>query len=59
VTADATLDALGLRGALPCPGWVVLDAARDHRFTGELVTTVDGIDGEFRVYFDRGRIYVA
>jgi hypothetical protein len=59
VTADATVDALGLRGALPCPGWVVLDAARDHRFTGELVTTVEGVDGEFRVYLDRGRIYVA
>lgn len=59
MTADATVDALGLRGALPCPGWVVLDAARDHRFTGELVTTVDRVDGDFRVYFDRGRIYVA
>jgi hypothetical protein len=59
VTGDTTLDALGLRGALPCPGWVVLDAARDHRFTGELSVVVDGIDGSFRVYLDRGRIYVA
>lgn len=49
-------DALGLGGILPGPGWVVLDAARTHRFTGELVMRGDI---EVRVYLDRGRIYVA
>ena len=46
----------GLVGTFPRPGWVVLDAARDHRFTGELVFDVDP---EVRVYLDRGTIYLA
>lgn len=46
----------GLAGTFPRPGWVVLDAARDHRFTGELVFVVEP---EVRVYFDRGAIYLA
>lgn len=46
----------GLAGTFPRPGWVVLDAAREHRFTGEL--TFD-VDLEVRVYFDRGDIYLA
>lgn len=46
----------GLAGTFPRPGWVVLDAARDHRFTGEL--TFD-VDPEVRVYLDRGAIYLA
>ena len=49
-------DILGLGGTLPGPGWAVLDAARDQRFTGELIAESDTI---FRVYFDRGGIYVA
>ncbi len=46
----------GLAGTFPRPGWVVLDAARDHRFTGELIFDVDP---EVRVYFERGTIYLA
>ncbi len=49
-------DLLGLGGLLPGPGWQVLDAARTHRFTGELV--MHG-DDEVRVYLDRGLIYTA
>lgn len=53
---DVAADLFGLADTFPRPGWVVLDAARDHRFTGELIfdTSV-----EARVYFDRGRIYLA
>jgi hypothetical protein len=49
-------DLFGLAGSFPQPGWVVIDAARHHRYTGEL---------EFfsspptRVYFDAGRLYFA
>lgn len=46
----------GLGGTFPRPGWVVLDAARDHRFTGELIFDVEL---EARVYLDRGAIYLA
>ena len=46
----------GLAGTFPRPGWVVLDAARDHRFSGEL--TFD-VDPRVRVYLDRGEIYLA
>ena len=53
---DALTDVFGLAGTFPRPGWVVLDAARDHRFTGELV--FDTSPGA-RVYFDRGVIYLA
>ena len=49
-------DLFGLAGTFPRPGWVVLDAARDHRFTGELLFDVEP---EVRVYFDRGTIYLA
>ena len=49
-------DVLRLGGTLPGPGWAVLDAARDQRFTGELVAEADLT---VHVYFDRGRIYVA
>lgn len=52
----STTDLLGLGGTLPGPGWAVLDAARDQRFTGELIAET-GVT--VRVYFDRGRIYVA
>ncbi len=46
----------GLAGSFPRPGWVVLDAARAHRFTGELAFDVDP---QVNVYFDRGAIYLA
>jgi hypothetical protein len=48
------LDGLGVR--LPAPGWVVLDAVRQQRFTGEL--TLIG-SPPVRVWADRGRIYRA
>lgn len=48
------LDGLGVR--LPAPGWVVLDAVRQHRFTGEL--TLIG-SPPVRLWADRGRIYRA
>lgn len=53
---DPVDELLGLAGTFPRPGWVVLDAARDHRFTGEV-----GFDTTpaARVYFDRGGIYFA
>ena len=55
--SDASVAELfGLAGTFPLPGWVVLDAARDHRFTGELVF---GTTPSTRVYFDRGQIYLA
>ena len=57
---DPTADLLGLAGAIPCPGWQVLDAARRRGFTGELTcevapTTVPAA----KVYFDAGQIYLA
>lgn len=51
-----TADVFGLAGRFPRPGWVVLDAARSHRFTGELL--FDTIPAA-TVYLDRGRIYLA
>lgn len=56
IEREAATELFGLAGSLPRPGWVVLDAARDHRFTGELVFDVLP---EVRVYFDRGEIYLA
>lgn len=50
------IDGLGLGGSLPGPGWQVLDAARTHRFTGELVMHGRTV---VRVYLDRGLIYTA
>lgn len=46
----------GLADSFPQPGWVVLDAARDHRFTGELVFDVTP---PVHVYLDRGAVYLA
>ena len=54
--ADVVGDVLGLEGTFPRPGWVVLDAIRDQRFTGEVVFA---LSPEVRVYADRGRIYLA
>ena len=51
-----TADLFGLAATFPRPGWVVLDAARDHRFTGELVFDTTP---EVRVYMDRGQMYLA
>jgi hypothetical protein len=50
------IDSLGLAGAFPRPGWVVIDAVRDAAFTGEVVchTTPAVV-----LYADRGRIYSA
>jgi hypothetical protein len=48
------LDGLGVR--LPAPGWVVLDAVRQQRYTGEL--TLIG-SPPVRLWADRGRIYRA
>lgn len=53
---DSVNELFGLAGTLPRPGWVLLDAARDHRFTGELVFETSP---RVRVYFDRGHIYLA
>lgn len=53
---EAVNELFGLAGSFPRPGWVVLDAARDHRFTGELHFD---ISPPVRVYFDRGHIYLA
>lgn len=53
---DSVNELFGLAGTLPRPGWVLLDAARDHRFTGELVFETSP---RVRVYFDRGQIYLA
>ncbi|MFP5489406.1 MAG: hypothetical protein ACLGHQ_14015, partial [Acidimicrobiia bacterium] len=49
-------DLFGLAGTFPRPGWIVLDAARDHRVTGELCFDTAPAA---RVYLDRGRIYLA
>ncbi|NNE10737.1 MAG: hypothetical protein HKN41_00655 [Ilumatobacter sp.] len=56
IERETTSDLFGLAGSLPRPGWVVLDAARDHRYTGELIFDVLP---EVRIYFDRGEIYLA
>jgi hypothetical protein len=53
---DAVADLFGLAGTFPRPGWVVLDAARDHRFTGELVFDTAPAA---HVYLERGVIYLA
>lgn len=53
---EQAADLFGLTGSFPRPGWVILDAARDHRFTGELVFDARP---EVRVYLDRGKIYLA
>lgn len=45
-----------MTGADARPAWLVLDAARTHRFTGEVVFRTDPV---VRVSFDRGEIYVA
>jgi hypothetical protein len=50
----SVLEGLGVR--LPAPGWVVLDAVRQQRFTGEL--TLIG-SPPVRLWADRGRIYRA
>src|SRR3954454_17269450 len=47
---------LGVEGTFPRPGWVVLDAIRERRFTGEVAFDTTP---EVRVYADRGRIYLA
>ena len=49
-------DLFGLAGMFPQPGWVVLDAARAHRYTGELVFLSSP---PTRLYFDAGRLYLA
>ena len=49
-------DLFGLAGTFPRPGWVVLDAAREHRFTGRIVFDTFP---EVHIYLDRGRIYLA
>lgn len=51
-----TSDLFGLGGTFPRPGWVVLDAARDRRFTGEIVFETNP---QVRAYLDRGDIYLA
>ena len=53
---DVLHDVFGLAETLPRPGWVVLDAARDCRFTGELTFHTNPA---VAVYLDRGRIYFA
>ncbi|MEO6653047.1 MAG: hypothetical protein ABIP17_10360 [Ilumatobacteraceae bacterium] len=52
---EAAAELFGLSGTFPRPGWVVLDAARENRFTGELVFDVFP---EVRAYLDRGEIYL-
>ncbi len=54
-----TSELLGLADAFPRPGWIVLDAARDRRFTGELLFSVAGSDTTGAVYADRGVLYSA
>lgn len=49
-------DVLGVERTFPRPGWVVLDAIRERRFTGEVVFATTP---EMLVYADRGRIYLA
>jgi hypothetical protein len=53
---DVDFDVFGLEGTFPRPGWVVLDAARRHGFTGELTfETIPTV----KVYLDGGLIYLA
>jgi hypothetical protein len=53
---DVNFDVFGLEGTFPRPGWVVLDAARRHGFTGELTfETIPTV----KVYLDGGLIYLA
>jgi hypothetical protein len=54
--AEIVDDVLGVERTFPRPGWVVLDAIRERRFTGEVVFETTP---EVRVYADRGRIYLA
>ncbi len=54
--AAPSSDTLGFGVLVPGPGWMVLDAAREQQFTGELVLIADEA---VRVYFERGRIYLA
>jgi hypothetical protein len=54
--AEIVDDLLGVERTFPRPGWVVLDAIRERRFTGEVVFETTP---EVRVYADRGRIYLA
>src|SRR6186713_567727 len=54
--SDIVEDVLGVERTFPRPGWVVLDAVRERRFTGEVVFDTTP---EVRVYADRGRIYLA
>lgn len=49
-------DLFGVGASLPRPGWVLLDALRDRRFTGELMFESNPT---VRVYADRGDIYFA
>ena len=56
MTVEIDDDKLGLEGTFPRPGWTVLDAVRDRRFTGEVV--FDTLP-EIRLYADRGNIYLA
>ena len=58
MSEERTPDVIGVRTSLPAPGWTVLDAAREQRFTGEVVAHTD-VDVEYRIYFDRGEAYVA
>ncbi|HEY5663039.1 MAG TPA: hypothetical protein VIS05_03280 [Ilumatobacter sp.] len=56
MTPDWSPDPLGVADVLPQPGWAVLDTARRHRFTGEVILQTTPPVG---VYFDAGRIYLA
>ncbi len=53
---EPAAELFGLADSFPHRGWVILDAARDHRFTGELIADVAP---PVRLYFDRGEIYLA
>jgi hypothetical protein len=54
--ANDTADVLGIAGTYPRPGWVVIDAIREHGFTGEVVcATTPAVT----LHADRGRIYIA
>jgi hypothetical protein len=51
-----SVDVLGLDNSFPRPGWVVIDAAREAGFSGELeLDTTPPV----QVFLDRGRIYLA
>lgn len=56
VEPDDVADQFGLAGPFPRRGWMVLDAAREQSFTGELAFDVQPA---VRVYLDLGRIYLA